>query len=294
MTKKTPEVILITGCSSGFGLLTAARLSSKGYTVIATMRNLNKQEALLSEVRSRGGTVDIVQLDVTDKESIDKAITEIGEKYGYIDALINNAGYGLGGFFEDMTEEEIRAQMETNFFGVQNVTRKVIPFMRQKHSGKIINISSGSGFSSSPGLGAYNASKWALEGFSESLYYELKIFGIDVVLVEPGTYKTKIFYENAQYAENFHNEQSPYYQISMSLKNRVKEYVDDCHKDPEDIARIIEKLINRKNPPLRVQPDIETKMMFFLRKFLPFRIYSFIVRKGILSDSTQKDTANLP
>ena len=269
-----PLVILITGCSSGFGLLTAARLASRGHHVIATMRDLNKSGVLREEVSKRGGQVDILPLDVTDKSTIKAAVTEIGAKHGNIDVLVNNAGYGLSGFFEDLTEEEIRHQMETNFFGVQNVTREVIPLMRTKRKGKIINISSIAGINASPAFSAYNASKWALEGFSESLRHEMKFFGIDVLLVEPGTYKTKIFYENARYAKNFHNEESPYYEASLFLEKKVQNYVNDCFKDPEDVATLIEKLINAENPPFRNIPDIETRFIYRLRKCLPFGVFS--------------------
>jgi len=273
--------ILITGCSSGFGLLTAARLASRGYRVIATMRDLNKSGALTAEVEKRGGDVRLLRLDVTDKESIAEVMTEVGHAYGNLDVLVNNAGYGLVGFFEDMTDEEIRAQFETNFFGVQNVTRAAIPLMRQKRNGKIINISSVAGFSTSPCFSAYNASKWALEGFSESLRYELKYFGIDVLLVEPGTYRTKIFYENARVGENFHNPASPYHDLSGFLEKRVKDYVDDCHKDPEDVAALIEKLIKARNPSFRNIPDVESQVLYLLRRCLPFRLYSYLYRREV-------------
>lgn len=285
------KIVLITGCSSGFGLHTSAHLASKGYRVIATMRNLEKQSALLSEVHRRGGKVEILQLDVTDKESIKSAIKHVAATYGYVDVLVNNAGYGIAGFFEDLSEEEIRANMETNFFGAQNVTREIIPLMRQHKQGKIINISSVSGFSTSPAFGVYNASKWALEAFSESLRYELRFFGIDVLLIEPGTYKTKIFYENAQYAQNYDNPDSPYFALSQHLKNKVQDYVADCHKDIEEIPALIEKLIRARNPSFRNIPDIESKILYFLRKFLPFSIYSWIIRTALFGDLKSKKKA---
>ncbi len=278
MDLSASKIVLITGSSSGFGLLTAARLAAKGHHVIATMRDLNKQNALLSEVNRRGGEVDILRLDVTDQQMIQEAVSWISSKYGYVDVLVNNAGYGLGGFFEDLTQEEIRAQMEVNFFGVQNVTRAVIPLMRQRRRGKIINISSVAGFSASPAFSAYNASKWALEAFSESLRYELKFFGIDVLLIEPGTYKTKIFYENARYARYFDHPNSPYYVISQHLKKKVAAYVEDCHKDPEETGAMVEKLIKARNPPFRNIPDMEGQILYILRRCLPFRVYSAMIR----------------
>ena len=273
-----PPVVFITGCSSGFGLLTAARLAAKGYTVVATMRDLKKEGNLTSEVNRRGGAVEVLQMDVTDKQSVTRAVERIKMGHGRIDVLVNNAGYGIGGFFEDLTDEEIRAQMETNFFGVQNVTRAVIPLMRQCRRGKIINISSVAGFSASPAFSAYNASKWALEAFSEGLRYELQFFGIDVLLIEPGTYKTKIFYENAQYARHFDNPDSPYFVWSQHLRKKVMDYVNDCHKDPEEIGIMVEKLIRAKNPPFRNIPDIESQVLYWLRRILPFRVYSAMIR----------------
>jgi len=283
---QTPDskIVLITGCSSGFGLHMAAYLASRNYQVIATMRNLEKQSALLSEVRRRGGQVDVLQLDVTDKPSIKEAVKQISVKYGHIDVLVNNAGCAIGGFFEDLSDDDIRQIMETNFFGVQNVTREVIPLMRQRKKGKIINISSTSGFSTSPAFGAYNTSKWALEAFSESLYYELKFFGIDVLLIEPGVYKTKIFYENARYATDFDNPQSPYYPASQHLKRKIAAHVENCHRDIEKIPILVEKLIRAANPSFRNIPDIESRILYVLRRILPFRIYSWIIHRVLFGD----------
>ncbi len=275
----SPKVILITGCSSGFGLRTAIRLAKSGHSVVATMRDLSRSGTLLDEVKNAKKEIDLFQMDVTNKKSIKDVVRLVAAKHGYIDVLVNNAGYGIGGFFEDLTDEEIRAQMETNFFGVQNVTREVIPCMRQRRSGKIINISSIAGLSASPSFGAYNASKWALEGFSESLYHEMKIWRINVALIEPGTYKTKIFYENARYAKNFTNPDSPYYSISQFLEKKVKNYVDGCDKNLEDVPKLVEKLINSKNPPFRNIPDLETKILYRLRRMLPFDLYSKMIFK---------------
>ncbi len=275
----SPKVILITGCSSGFGLRTALRLAKSGHSVVATMRDLSRSGTLLDEVRNAKKEIDLFQMDVTNKKSIKEVVRFVAAKHGYIDVLINNAGYGIGGFFEDLSDEEIRAQMETNFFGAQNVTREVIPCMRQRKSGKIINISSIAGLSASPSFGAYNASKWALEGFSESLYHEMKIWGIAVSLIEPGTYKTKIFYENARYAKNFSNPDSPYYPISKFLEKKVKDYVDGCDKNLDDVPKLVEKLINSKNPPFRNIPDLETKILYRLRRMLPFSLYSKMIFK---------------
>lgn len=281
-----PKVVLITGCSSGFGLRTALRLAKSGHRVVATVRDLSRSGTLTDEIRNANKEIDLFQMDVTDKKAIRDVVRQVAAKHGYIDVLVNNAGYGIGGFFEDLTDEEIRSQMETNFFGVQNVTREVIPCMRQRRSGKIINISSIAGLSASPSFGAYNASKWALEGFSESLRYEMKIWGIDVCVIEPGTYKTKIFYENARYAKNFKNQNSPYCPISEYLEKKVKKYVDGCDKNLEDVPKLVEKLINSKNPQFRNIPDIETKIMYGFRRLLPFPIYSAMIFKTLFAGFT--------
>lgn len=278
------KVILITGCSSGFGLLIAARLSTSGHHVFATMRNLDNRSDLYEAVRRRGGQINFLPLDVTNHASIKAVVSHIGSQFGNIDVLINNAGYGVGGFFEDLSENDIRQQMDVNFFGAQDVIRQVIPFMRVKRRGRIINISSVAGFSASPCFGAYNSSKWALEGFSESLRHELKLFGIDVLLVEPGTYRTKIFYENAHYAKNFSDPNSPYFLVSSFLEKKVRNYVDNLKKDPEDVARLVEKLIYASNPPFRNHPDWESRMLYILKRFLPFRIYETIIQKALFSD----------
>lgn len=284
-----PRTILITGCSSGFGLLTAARLAAAGHRVYATMRNPDKQAPLISEVNRRGGEVAVLRLDVTDPTTIDAAYQTIAQEAGNLDVLVNNAGYGIGGAFEDLSEEDIREQFETNFFGVQNVTRAAIPLMRQQTGAKIINMSSVQGFYATPGFGAYSATKWALEAFSESLRYELSIFGIDVLLIRPGTFRTKIFDENVRYAKNFFNTSSPYYELSQHVKKLVEDHVARSKNDPEDVAKHVEMLINVKNPPFRSIPDRGGRFMYRLRRFLPFRVFYGMVYgqifKGYRSES---------
>jgi len=280
------KVVLITGCSSGFGLRIAARLSAGSYHVVASMRDLDKKNNLLGEVEIRKGKLDLVRLDVTDISTIKEAIETVKSQYGRLDVLINNAGYGIGGFFEDLSQDEIRAQMETNFFGVQNVTREVIPLMREQGQGLIVNISSVSGLYGLPCFGAYNASKWALEGFSESLFYELLPFGIKVCLVEPGVYKTKIFYENRRYASRFFNQESPYYEISQAFQKRTNDHVKADNKDPEDVAILIEDIINNDNPSFRNIPDAQSRFLYLLKRFLPFRLFSWAAAKALYAGMT--------
>jgi NAD(P)-dependent dehydrogenase (short-subunit alcohol dehydrogenase family) len=278
------KVILITGCSSGFGLLTAVRLAAQGHIVWATMRDLSKKQPLENGLAKRNAQAVIRELDVTKPSTIKNVIAEIQKTGASIDVLINNAGYGIGGFFEDLSEEEIRAQMETNFFGVQDVCREVIPLMRRRLRGKIINISSIAGQVAVPCLSAYNTSKWALEAFSESLYYELGLFGISVVLVEPGSYPTNIFTSNAHYAKNFDNPQSPYFSFSQKLRDISRKSHEKSKRDPDDVARLIEKIVNDPRPRLRYVSDLESVMRVMAQKILPPCLLMKIFRRFIHAD----------
>lgn len=273
------KIILITGCSSGFGLLTAARLATRGHIVWATVRDLARKAPLVKELAKRNTQAVIRELDVTKPVTIKNVVEEIQETHGRMDVLINNAGYGIGGFFEDLSEEDIRRQMEVNFFGVQNVCREVIPLMRQRYQGKIINISSISGQVATPCLGAYSASKWALEAFSESLYFELGLWGVSVCLVEPGSYPTHIFTQNAHYAKNFDNAQSPYFPFSQKMKNMLQQSVSKLNRDPEDVARLIEKIIHQSHPRLRYISDFSSWARVVMQKILPSRLTASIFRR---------------
>ena len=283
-SNNTQKVILITGTSSGFGLLFAARLASRGHFVYATMRDLNKQQALVDEVSKRGGQLQLRQLDVNNNETIKQVVDEIIERHNHIDVLINNAGYGLGGFFEDLSEEDIRGQMETNFFGVQRLCRQVLPHMRARQDGLIINISSIAGQTATLCLGAYNASKWALEGFSESLYYEVAPFGIKVVLVEPGSYPTNIFKENARFGHNSNNPLSPYSKYTKRVQDFIHSHTNNLSKDPEDVAALIERIINNRNPKLRYVSDMASWCRIMFSKVTPPWAYGLLYKKFIFKE----------
>src|SRR5215203_1615038 len=186
------SVAVVTGSSSGIGLAASLALAKNGYVTYATMRNLAKQDSIQSVAEKEHLPVRTVQLDVTDENSVKNAIQSILSESGRIDLLVNNAGYGLTGALEDIRIDEIRALYETNLFGVIRVTQAILPTMRKQGSGRIINISSGAGRIGYPGGSAYVSSKFALEGLSESMAYEIEQFGIRTVLVEPGFVRTKI------------------------------------------------------------------------------------------------------
>jgi len=275
------KVILITGCSSGFGLLTAVRLASRGHFVWATMRDLSKTKELQEALAENNTQAYIRQLDVTSPQSIKNVVDEINQRHSHIDVVINNAGFGIAGFFEDLTQDEIRSVMETNFFGVQNVCREVIPLMRKHKHGKIINISSIAGRVATPCLGAYNASKWALEAFSESLYHELGLFGIQVVVVEPGSYPTKIFTKNEHYCASFENKQSPYFHFSQRLKEIAAEKLNNLKTNPDHVAKLVEKIIDDPHPKLRYISDFSSASRVWAQNTLPPSFLTKIFRRLI-------------
>lgn len=179
------KTIVITGSSSGIGKATAKYFAQQGWQVAATMRNLDK-ELELPQVEN----ITLYQLDVTDQDSIDNAVAQILNDYATVDVVLNNAGYGLTGPFEAATAEQIRRQFDTNVFGLMNVTRAFLPHFRANKAGMFLNVSSIGGRITYPLVSLYHSSKWAVEGFSESLAYELGELGIQVKLIEPGGVST--------------------------------------------------------------------------------------------------------
>jgi NAD(P)-dependent dehydrogenase (short-subunit alcohol dehydrogenase family) len=187
MTDLKQRVWFITGCSTGFGRELAEQCLRRGDKVVATLR---KPEQLADLAAEFGETALVVALDVTDQNSIDSAIQAAVAKFGRIDVLVNNAGYGLAGAIEEATEAEFMPVFETNVFGLIRVTRALLPHFREQRSGHIVNLSSIAGLIGSPGWGYYNASKFAVNGFSEALAAELAPLGIQVTIVEPGPFRT--------------------------------------------------------------------------------------------------------
>ncbi len=275
----TSRVVLITGSSSGFGLYTAALLAAKGHIVYATMRDISKSSDLLAEARTLGGgaNLHILPLDVTRPDTVRTAVATILNEQKRIDVLINNAGFGIGGFFEDLSDAEFRAQFDVNFFGVLDLTRVVLPSMRLLKKGLIINISSMCAFSGTPAFSAYVASKWALEGFTESLMMELLPFNVKAVLIAPGAYKTKIFFENAKHAHDFDNTASPYYSRNQFLRALIDKHMSTNRRDPREVARVIERIIDRRDPPFRNIIGWPSKMRAVLVRFIPFKLYARLV-----------------
>ncbi|HDR8183966.1 TPA: SDR family oxidoreductase [Bacillus thuringiensis] len=277
--KMDKKIAVITGASSGFGLLTTLELAKKDYLVIATMRNLNKQEDLISQATQLNlqQNITVQQLDVTNQNSIHNFQLYLKE-INRVDLLINNAGYANGGFVEEIPVEEYRKQFETNLFGAISSTQLVLPYMRVQKNGKIINISSISGQVGFPGLSPYVSSKYALEGWSESLRLEVKPFGIDVVLVEPGSYNTNIWEVGKQLATNQSDTTSPYKEYMDKIQKHINGG-SDTFGNPIDVANKIVEIAESKHTNLRYPIGKGVKFMIFAKKILPWRLWEYLVLK---------------
>jgi NAD(P)-dependent dehydrogenase (short-subunit alcohol dehydrogenase family) len=243
------KVAIVTGSSSGIGLESALLLARNGYNTYATMRSPEKDTSIKTAVQKEGLPIRAVQLDVTDDSSVKNAVDHIISEAGRIDVLVNNAGYGLGGAFEDLSMEEIKSQYETNLFGLIRVTQAVLPTMRKQRSGRILNLSSGAGIFGYPGGSAYVSTKFAVEGLSESIAYELEPFGIKVILIEPGFIRTN-FANVMVVAKKAQDPASPYSELMQKIMASASELAKNP-SDAELVANVILDAASNPNPRLR-------------------------------------------
>jgi NAD(P)-dependent dehydrogenase (short-subunit alcohol dehydrogenase family) len=243
------KVAVVTGSSTGIGLETSVSLARNGFLTYATVRNLDRSSMIKTIADKETLPIKVVQLDVTENASVNNAIQTIASEAGRIDVLVNNAGYGLGGAFEDLLVEEIKDLYETNVFGPIRVTQAVLPIMRKQRSGIIVNLSSGAGLFGYPGGSAYVSSKFAIEGLSESMAYELEQFGIKVVLIEPGFIKTN-FASAMVIAKKAQDPSSPYSQMMQKIAANSNEMVKNG--SPVDVvSKAILQAVTSKDPNLR-------------------------------------------
>jgi NAD(P)-dependent dehydrogenase (short-subunit alcohol dehydrogenase family) len=249
---KAQSVALVTGSSSGIGFETALRLARNGFNTYASMRNLEKSNNITQIAGKEKLPLQVIRLDVNDDISVKEAIEKIVAENQRIDVLVNNAGYGLFGALEDLSIEEIKAQFETNFFGVIRVTQQVLPVMRKQKSGTIVNVSSVGGRIGIPSLSAYHATKFALEGLSESMSYELEPFGIGVVLIEPGFIRTNIM-NSSIIAKKAQDPKSPYFPLTQQLERSFKSAMENtsASSPPEEVAKVILQAVTSYTPKLR-------------------------------------------
>ncbi len=244
------KVAIVTGSSTGIGYETSLVLARDGFITYATMRNLSKAEGIKSVASKENLPIHIKQLDVTDDASVKNAVEAISsETGGRIDVLVNNAGYGLNGAFEDLSMDEIKAQYETNVFGLIRATQAVLPTMRRQKSGTIVNISSGAGRFGFPSGSAYVSTKFAVEGLSESISYELEPFGIKIVLVEPGVIRTN-FGNGLVVARKSQAPNSPYSQMMKKIANSFEELMKNS-SPPDLVANVVLNAVKDENPSRR-------------------------------------------
>jgi NAD(P)-dependent dehydrogenase (short-subunit alcohol dehydrogenase family) len=275
------KVAVVTGASSGIGLLTAVELARSGFRVVATMRNPSKRTKLdeAAAVAHVNQNIDVSRLDVTEFDSHSAFIADVVNKYSRLDVLVNNAGFSMAGFAEDCSFEELREQFETNFFGAVSMTKAVLPIMRRQASGHIIQVSSIAGRCAHPVLSSYSGSKFALEGWSESLRIEMKPLGINVVLIEPGSFDTDIWEANAHVAKRAFEKDSPNNERSLRFRDYVRRNI--TKRDPILVAELIASVALDPNPRLRYLVGPDAKFMTWVTRLLPWRRYERTVAKTL-------------
>jgi NAD(P)-dependent dehydrogenase (short-subunit alcohol dehydrogenase family) len=246
MKMSEKKVWLITGTSTGIGRELAEAALEKGYRVAATAR---RPEVLSDLVERYPETALAVRLDVTSREDVEAAVAATVEKFGRLDVVVNNAGYGLAGAIEEPSDEQIRAQFETNVFGVLNVLRGALPVLRAQKSGHVINVSSGLGFFAYPSYGYYSATKFALQGLSEALALETAPLGIKVTIAEPGGTRTDFISKGLVEPENFLAEAYP---STGALLEKFNEFDGRQLSDPRRLAEVLLEIAELENPPLHL------------------------------------------
>lgn len=267
------STVLVTGASSGIGKAAVQYFQQQGWNVAATMRHPDAEQEL-----SALANVKCFRLDVLDEASILQAIDHAKAAFGGIDVVINNAGYGAIGAFEAATREQIQHQFDVNVFGLMNVTRAILPYFREKNQGIILNVSSIGGRTTFPIYSVYHATKWAVEGFSESLQYELNPFNIKVKIIEPGIIKTD-FYDRSQVI--FQNAGLTAYKRYQELALSTIKTLNAKAPGPEVVARVMFKAATDRSDRMRYSVGGQAPLLLFLRRILPNRWFFAIVRKVV-------------
>lgn len=274
------KVAIVTGSSSGIGLEASLLLARNGFDTYATMRNSSKSNILIDLAKKDLLPLQVLELDVDDESSVKDAIGKIIQEKKSIDVLINNAGYALVGAIEDLTMNEIKAQFETNLFGVIRVIQSVLPVMRKQQSGTIVNVSSIAGRIGFPLTPAYVSSKFALEGLSESMRYELAQFAIKVILIEPGVVKTN-FGSNLKMGRVTTDIRSPYAEI---MQKRITGFKSRFEKglSPFEVAKVILKAVTSDNAEPRYLVGDDATMLAHTKKNMSDGEFEELMIKNIL------------
>ncbi len=279
MEKKT--IVLITGCSSGIGRELLSHFDRAPYQVVATTLP-NSLSAFEGDPVAKSDRIWIRQLDVADYEKASRIVRETAEKWGDIDILINNAGISYRSVVEDMTVQNEHRQMEVNYLGPMHLIRECLPAMRERRSGRIINVSSVGGMMAMPTMASYSASKFALEGASEALWYELKPWNIHTTLVRPGFINSlafrKVFYSDKRNAQK---NGSPYDCHYEHMTHFVEKLMTSSPGTSESVADSIYKVARMKRPPLRKSGTVDARLFYYLRRFLPRPLYHKLVYRTL-------------
>jgi len=274
------KVALVTGSSSGIGYETALALARENYYTFATMRDTRKAGQIQEIAKKENLNLEVIELDVDKEESIKLAVKKILEQKNRIDVLVNNAGYGLFGCLEDISMNELKAQFETNFFGLVALIQEVAPIMRNQGSGIIVNVSSVAGRIGFPGTPAYISSKFALEGLSECMRYEMSPFGIKTIIIEPGVIKTN-FFSSMKVTEGKPN--SPYKEITEKVMNGVK-MMAEMGTPPIQVAKAILKAIQTDEPLPRYVVGTDASMFLEAKKMKTDIEFENYIKKELFSD----------
>ena len=267
------DTVLVTGAGTGIGLATSLHLAEKGFRVYASVPDPDQREGIESAASERGVVLSVLPLDVTDPRSIESAVRTVLAETGGIYGLVNNAGLGLRGFFEDLSAEEIRSLFDVNVFGAMAVTRSVLPHMRAARRGRIVLISSAGGRNGAMTLSAYCAGKFALEGFGESLAIEVAALGLKVSLIEPGLVMTPHFTVHRGRARRATDPESPYYRWFAQHEQLVDNMLRARHITPDDVARAVGRSLSDRSPRLRYVVGWRAKLLLGLHRYLPGELF---------------------
>jgi short-subunit dehydrogenase len=282
------KIVLITGATSGIGRTTALHLAKKGYHVIGAGRRQAELTKLAEEARGLGGKLDVVQMDVTSEPSIAAAKAEVDRLTGGhgVDVLVNNAGFGLVGPLTEIPDSELRRQYDTNVFGLMAVSRAFLPAMQARRAGRLINVSSVGGKMTFPFMGAYNSTKYAVESLSDALRWELRPFGIDVALIEPGVIRTEFadvaMSSTDQYAG------SPY-SAAIAKADKLRGRMEATASGPLVVAKAIERAIKVYRPAARYVAPRITSVALFFQAITPQWMWDWVMRQFAFLGLVEKD-----
>ena len=272
--------VLITGCSSGFGLLTAVELAARGHEVVATMRDRSKDADLREACDAAGVQVHVVELDVHDEASVARGVADAVARLGGLDVVVNNAGIEVRGPVDLVSDAEVRLQFETNVFGVLRVVRATVPHLRRSAGGVVVNMSSVAGVIARPFAGIYAASKHAVEAVTEALHFELGLAGIRVHSIQPGQFPTGLS-SNTVTAAAFTADHDGYWTIAEQLESRAKGLSGGEPADPAIVARTVADVVEDPEAPLRTPVGADAELIIGSRHGATFEEYEVLMRSAL-------------